>query len=117
MTINEYVYVPDDTLKILKFSEMSEEWLDFIVSCRLGNPHDYDIVEGPMASDPHIKSDFLRSGVVSSLGEKTLRRIYKYADVFHCEPIEKTAPFAAKRYLLFEISTHWPICRTHTQAK
>ena len=24
-------------------------------------------------------------------GRKTLRRIYKYADVFHCEPIEKTA--------------------------
>lgn len=30
---------------------MSEEWLDFIVSCRLGYPHDYDIVEGPMADD------------------------------------------------------------------
>ena len=29
--------------------------------------------------------------MVSALGEKTLRRIYKYADVFHCEPIEKTA--------------------------
>ena len=49
--INEYVYVPDDTLKILKFPEMTEEWLDFIVSCRLGKPHDYDIVEGPMADD------------------------------------------------------------------
>lgn len=49
--INEYVYVPDDTLKVLKFSEMTEEWLDFIVSCRLGKPHAYDIVEGPMAND------------------------------------------------------------------
>ena len=49
--INEYIYTPDDTLRILKFSEMTEEWLDFIVSCRLGNPHDYDIVEGPMAYD------------------------------------------------------------------
>ena len=49
--INEYVYVPVDTLKILKFPEMTEEWLDFIVSCRLGKPHDYDIVEGPMAND------------------------------------------------------------------
>ena len=49
--INEYVYVPDDTLKILKFPEMTEEWLDFIVSCRVGKPHDYDIVEGPMAND------------------------------------------------------------------
>lgn len=32
-----------------------------------------------------------RSLVVKYLGEDTLRRIYKYADVFHCEPIEKVA--------------------------
>ena len=49
--VNEYVFTPNDTLKILIFPEMSEEWLDFIASCRLGNPHDYDIVEGPMAND------------------------------------------------------------------
>ena len=30
---------------------MTEEWLDFIVACRLGTPHSYDIVEGPMAND------------------------------------------------------------------
>ena len=30
---------------------MTEEWLDFIVQCRLGKSHDYDIVEGPMAND------------------------------------------------------------------
>ena len=30
---------------------MTEEWLDFIVACRRGNPHAYDIVEGPMADD------------------------------------------------------------------
>ena len=32
-----------------------------------------------------------RSEVVAGIGEKNLRRIYEYADVFHCEPIEKTA--------------------------
>lgn len=32
-----------------------------------------------------------RSDVVRALGEKTIRRIYRNADVFHCEPIEKTA--------------------------
>lgn len=32
-----------------------------------------------------------RSDVARALGEKTIRRIYRYADVFHCEPIEKTA--------------------------
>lgn len=30
---------------------MSDEWLDFIASCRNGQPYDYDIVEGPMADD------------------------------------------------------------------
>lgn len=32
-----------------------------------------------------------RSELVQRLGEKTLERIYRYADVLHCEPIEKTA--------------------------
>lgn len=30
---------------------MTEEWLDFIVSCRSGNESKYNIVEGPMADD------------------------------------------------------------------
>lgn len=32
-----------------------------------------------------------RSDVVRALGGSVIRRIYRYADVFHCEPIEKTA--------------------------
>lgn len=32
-----------------------------------------------------------RSEVVAGLGEETLRRIYRHADVFHCEPIAKVA--------------------------
>ena len=49
--LNEYEYTPDDSLKVKIFSEMTEEWLDFIVACRSGQSHDYDIVEGPMADD------------------------------------------------------------------
>lgn len=32
-----------------------------------------------------------RSQVVRAMGEKNIRRIYQYADVFHCEPIAKTS--------------------------
>jgi hypothetical protein len=32
-----------------------------------------------------------RSAVVEYLGKDTIRRIYRYADVFHCEPIENVA--------------------------
>ena len=34
-----------------RFEKMTEEWLDFIVDCRRGIAHSYDIVEGPMADD------------------------------------------------------------------
>lgn len=49
--VSQYTYTPDTTLKSLIFSEMTEEWLDFVVNCRRGVLHDYDIVEGPMADD------------------------------------------------------------------
>ncbi len=49
--VNIYEYQKDPALKMLTFSNMTEEWLDFIVDCRRGMPHDYDIVEGPMAND------------------------------------------------------------------
>ena len=49
--INKYEYTPDTNLKVLSFPEMTEEWLDFIVDCRRGIEHEYDIVEGPMADD------------------------------------------------------------------
>lgn len=32
-----------------------------------------------------------RSAVVKYLGKETIKHIYEYADVFHCEPIEKVA--------------------------
>ena len=49
--LNKYEYQPDESLNYLIFSEMTEEWLDFIVACRSGTPHKYAIVEGPMADD------------------------------------------------------------------
>lgn len=60
-TINIYTYTENSELKILKFEEMDNEWLDFIVKCRNGEIHDYDIVEGPMADDTicNFLQDFL----------------------------------------------------------
>lgn len=59
--INAYRYVPDDSLHVLVFPEMTEEWLDFIAACRSGKAHSYDIVEGPMANDTifNYVQDFL----------------------------------------------------------
>lgn len=59
--INVYEYTENSDLKIKVFPEMTEEWLDFIASCRSGVPHEYDIVEGPMADDTifNYVQDFL----------------------------------------------------------
>jgi len=61
----KYLYLEKD-FEILRFSDYSEEWLDFVVLNR-GNKtseqaHDYDFVEGPIADD------------------KISRRIYDYLD-------------------------------------
>ena len=40
-----------DDLNIKEFKEMTEGWLDFIIDCRSGQQHDYDIVIGAMADD------------------------------------------------------------------
>jgi len=50
-TVTIYTVRMDTNLKILEFKEMTEEWLDFIINCRHGIPHDYDIVIGAMAND------------------------------------------------------------------
>lgn len=49
--VNIYEYIPDQELNILVFEKMTESWLDFIVACRMGQSHGYDIVEGSMADD------------------------------------------------------------------
>ncbi|MBN1075013.1 DUF3990 domain-containing protein [Clostridium botulinum] len=65
-TINYYTYIEKSNLKILKFEEMNDEWLDFIAKCRSGFIHEYDIVEGPMADDTvwNFVNDYL-SGDIS----------------------------------------------------
>lgn len=49
--VSVYNYLPTDEFKVLSFPVMTDEWLDFVVACRRGIKHEYDIVEGPMADD------------------------------------------------------------------
>lgn len=38
-------------LKIREFNGPDEDWLNFVVDCRKGVEHDYDLVFGPVAND------------------------------------------------------------------
>lgn len=49
--VSVYEYLPSESLNVLEFTEMTDEWLDFIVNCRRGISHNYDIVIGAMAND------------------------------------------------------------------
>lgn len=64
--VNVYEYEEPSALQILRFEDMTDEWLDFIASCRKGVSHAYDLVEGPMADDSvwNYVEDFL-SGSIS----------------------------------------------------
>ena len=49
--LNIYDVRMNMSLNILEFTEMTEDWLDFIIDCRSGRDHGYDIVIGAMAND------------------------------------------------------------------
>lgn len=63
--VNVYDYLENKSLNIRVFDEMTDEWLDFVVACRQGIKHDYDMVEGPMADDTiwNYVDDFTRGEI------------------------------------------------------
>ena len=63
--VSVYVVRLETRLNIKEFATMTEEWLDFIVACRSGVPHPYDIVIGAMADDQIYSyvSDFIDGSI------------------------------------------------------
>lgn len=74
--VNQYQYLEDNRLSIMKFDEMSEEWLQFVVDCRRGIKHDYDIVEGPMADDTIW--DYVEDYVANRISKKAFWELVKF---------------------------------------
>lgn len=64
--VNVYTVRMNMSLKFLEFKDMTDEWLDFIINCRYGNSHDYDVVIGAMADDQiyNYISDYM-DGVIT----------------------------------------------------
>ena len=63
--VNVYNIEIPENLNVCRFEHMTEEWLDFVVNCRSGIEHGYDIVEGPMADDTiwDYIEDFVRGTI------------------------------------------------------
>lgn len=93
--VNQYQYLEDNRLSIMKFDEMSEEWLQFVVDCRRGIKHDYDIVEGPMADDTIW--DYVEDYVANRISKKD-DDICETIDNYNCSAYYEPSYVIARAY-------------------
>lgn len=101
--ISEYVYTPNDSLRILSFGEMTEEWLDFIVACRMGTPHDYDVVEGPMADDTIF--NYVQNFIDGKISREAFWELAKFKKPTHQISFHTARALAALNFLKgYEVS-------------
>lgn len=49
--VNVYEITNLSSLSIKVFEDYSDQWLDFVISCRNGNTHKYDVIIGPISDD------------------------------------------------------------------
>lgn len=102
--LSEYL-LNDEALKnckVLKFETYSEEWLDFILSCRKGSDEtDYDIVIGGVANDKVFNTIELYYDGLIDKTEALKRLRYENPNLQICfrtqEVIEKYLSFEESR--------------------
>lgn len=100
--VKEYEYLPSPELKIKCFPEMNKDWLEFVKICRSkgGVPHDYDIIQGPVANDNTMRTIALYvSGIYTA--EQAIEQLrYFHANdqiSFHSERALKCLVFKMDR--------------------
>ena len=94
--VNKYKYNENPDLQIKSFPEMTDEWLDFVVECRRGTLHRYDIVEGPMADDQiwNYVEGFIEGRITRSAFWELVKFNYPTHQIVFCTEIAlKTLEF------------------------
>lgn len=74
--VNVYEVRNINSLKIKIFKDYSDEWLEFVVSCRNGNTHDYDVVMGPMADDTIY--DYIEAYTLGQMNKEKFFELMKF---------------------------------------
>ena len=95
--VNAYAYRPDARLRALRFGEMTEDWLDFIVACRMGTPHDYDVTEGPVAND--VIFNYVQNYVDGKISREAFWALAKFRRPTHQICFHTPAALATLRFL------------------
>ena len=76
--INKYEYDPNEELNYLIFEEMTEEWLGFVVNCRRGKEHGFDIVAGPMADDQIWDYNYIQNFIDGKISRAAFWELVKF---------------------------------------
>lgn len=96
------VYEMDDALitsselRIREFHGVDAAWLNFVVGCRKGQEHDYDLVFGPVANDNvFVTVNLYENGVLDEQTAITRLKAYKTYDQlsFHTERVISSLRF------------------------
>jgi hypothetical protein len=81
---------------IRQFTGADEPWLLFVTGCRKSHPHDYDLVQGPVANDKVFTTvNLFESGVLSAEAAILQLKSYKTYDQlsFHTPRVIDTLKF------------------------
>lgn len=100
--VNKYKYNQNTDLKICIFKEMTKEWLEFVVNCRRGKDHEYDIVEGPMADDQiwNYVEDYIAGSISDAAFWELVKFKYPTHQIVFCtEESLKTLHFEGSEQL------------------
>ena len=83
-------------LIIRQFTGADEPWLYFVTDCRKSRPHEFDLVQGPVANDKVFTTvNLFESGVLSAEAAILQLKAYKTYDQlsFHTDRVIKTLNF------------------------
>lgn len=82
--------IANPELRIREFHGVDADWLNFVVNCRKGQVHDFDLVFGPVANDKVFTTvNLFESGVLSVEAAILQLKAYKTYDQlsFHTERV------------------------------
>ena len=65
-----------EELNVKEFEDYSDEWLEFVVACRSGKTHEYDVVIGPMADDTIY--DYIEAYSMGQMNKKKFFELMKF---------------------------------------
>jgi hypothetical protein len=85
LSVYDFDVIAVDKIKVLEFKTYSEEWLDFIATCRTGEDKtDYDLVVGGVANDRVFNTLILYFRNIIGKQETLKRLMYEKPNSQYC---------------------------------